>query len=59
MAAIVVKVPGFPGCWQSCGNCGSGEVIVDDLLALPTSAAPLKRFPMKRVGRRLLASDLT
>ena len=35
MATRTVKVPRFPECWQSCGNCGSGEVIVDDLLVFP------------------------
>jgi len=32
---IEVRLPKFPGCWTSCGNCGSGEVIVDDVLVLP------------------------
>jgi pyruvate/2-oxoglutarate dehydrogenase complex dihydrolipoamide acyltransferase (E2) component len=32
---IEVRVPKFPECWTSCGNCGSGEVIVDDVLVLP------------------------
>ena len=35
MAIIEVKIPRFPECWESCGNCGSGEVIVDDLLVFP------------------------
>lgn len=35
MAIIAVKIPKFPECWESCGNCGSGEVIVDDLLVFP------------------------
>lgn len=35
MATSEVRVPRFPECWQSCGNCGSGEVIVDDLLVFP------------------------
>jgi pyruvate/2-oxoglutarate dehydrogenase complex dihydrolipoamide acyltransferase (E2) component len=36
MSKIVeVRVPKFPECWTSCGNCGSGEVIVDDVLVLP------------------------
>ncbi|MBI4740853.1 MAG: biotin/lipoyl-binding protein [Betaproteobacteria bacterium] len=30
-----VRVPKFPECWSSCGNCGSGEVVVDDVLVLP------------------------
>jgi pyruvate dehydrogenase E2 component (dihydrolipoamide acetyltransferase) len=32
---IEVRVPKFPECWTSCGNCGSGEVVVDDVLVLP------------------------
>lgn len=36
MSKIVeVRVPKFPECWDSCGNCGSGEVLVDDVLVLP------------------------
>jgi biotin carboxyl carrier protein len=36
MSKIVeVRVPKFPECWESCGNCGSGEVVVDDVLVLP------------------------
>lgn len=36
MSRIVeVRVPKYPECWESCGNCGSGEVAVDDVLVLP------------------------
>lgn len=36
MSKIVeIRVPKFPECWDSCGNCGSGEVLVDDVLVLP------------------------
>jgi len=36
MSRIVeVRIPKFPECWESCGNCGSGEVVVDDVLVLP------------------------
>ena len=38
MSRIVeVRIPNFPECWDSCGNCGGGEVIVDDVLVLPGS----------------------
>ncbi len=38
MSRIVeVRIPKFPECWDSCGNCGGGEVIVDDVLVLPGS----------------------
>lgn len=32
---VEVRIPKFPECWSSCGNCGSGEVVVDDVLVLP------------------------
>jgi pyruvate/2-oxoglutarate dehydrogenase complex dihydrolipoamide acyltransferase (E2) component len=32
---IEVRVPNYPECWESCGNCGSGAVVVDDVLVLP------------------------
>jgi pyruvate/2-oxoglutarate dehydrogenase complex dihydrolipoamide acyltransferase (E2) component len=36
MSKIVeVRIPKFPECWSTCGNCGSGEVVVDDVLVLP------------------------
>ena len=30
-----VRVPAFPTCWTTCGNCGSGAVLVDDIRVLP------------------------
>ena len=36
MSRIVeVRIPKFPECWDSCGNCANGEVVVDDVLVLP------------------------
>lgn len=32
---IEVRIPKFPECWESCGNCGQGDVTVDDVLVLP------------------------
>jgi pyruvate dehydrogenase E2 component (dihydrolipoamide acetyltransferase) len=32
---IEVRLPKFPGCWTSCGNCARGDVSVDDVLVLP------------------------
>lgn len=32
---IEVCIPKYPECWSSCGNCGSGEVSVDDVRVLP------------------------
>ncbi|WP_177187890.1 biotin/lipoyl-containing protein [Formivibrio citricus] len=28
---VEVTIPVFPECWSSCGNCGRGEVTVDDV----------------------------
>ena len=35
MPASEVRIPKFPECWESCGNCGSGDVTVDDVLVFP------------------------
>ena len=32
---IEARIPNYPECWTSCGNCGSGEVCVDDVRVLP------------------------
>ena len=32
---IEVRIPKFPECWESCGDCGQGDVMVDDVLVLP------------------------
>ena len=32
---IEVRIPKYPECWKTCGNCGSGNIIVDDVLVLP------------------------
>ena len=32
---IEVRLPKYPECWTSCGNCGSGTVSVDDVLVVP------------------------
>ena len=32
---IEVHIPKYPECWESCGNCGSGEVIVEEILVQP------------------------
>jgi len=29
---IEVRMPKYPECWDSCGNCRTGEVIVESLL---------------------------
>ena len=30
-----VRVPRFPECWESCGNCAQGEVIVAEVHVRP------------------------
>lgn len=36
MAEIVeVRMPRYPECWETCGNCGSGEVFVLEVLVEP------------------------
>ena len=30
-----VRIPKYPECWKSCGNCGSGDISVDDVRVLP------------------------
>lgn len=32
---IEVRLPKYPECWESCGNCGSGEVTIDEVLVQP------------------------
>jgi pyruvate/2-oxoglutarate dehydrogenase complex dihydrolipoamide acyltransferase (E2) component len=32
---IEVHIPKYPECWTSCGNCGRGEIVVDDVLVSP------------------------
>lgn len=34
-ALIEVRIPKFPECWESCGSCGAGAVIIDDIRVLP------------------------
>lgn len=36
MSRIVeVRMPKYPECWETCGNCGSGEVVIETLLVRP------------------------
>jgi pyruvate/2-oxoglutarate dehydrogenase complex dihydrolipoamide acyltransferase (E2) component len=32
---IEVRMPRYPECWDSCGNCASGDVFVIDVLVAP------------------------
>jgi len=36
MSKIVeVRIPIYPDCWETCGNCAQGEVTVDEVLVQP------------------------
>lgn len=36
MSRIVeVRMPKYPECWETCGNCASGEVVIETLLVRP------------------------
>lgn len=32
---VEIRIPRFPECWEACGSCGQGEVLIDDICALP------------------------
>lgn len=32
---LEVRIPKYPECWKSCGNCGSGDISVDDVRVFP------------------------
>lgn len=32
---IEVRIPKYPECWKTCGNCGSGDISIDDVLVFP------------------------
>lgn len=35
MALREIRIPKFPECWDSCGNCAQGDVTVDSVLISP------------------------
>ena len=36
MGSIVeVRIPKYPDCWETCGNCANGEVYVQSVLVSP------------------------
>ena len=35
MNAVVIRMPKYPECWQSCGSCASGDVFILELLVKP------------------------
>lgn len=32
---VEIRLPRFPECWEVCGSCGQGRVLIDDIRALP------------------------
>lgn len=36
--AVEVRLPRFPECWETCGNCGQGEVLVLEVHVGPGDA---------------------
>ena len=35
MNTIEVRMPKYPECWESCGNCANGDVFILELLVKP------------------------
>lgn len=27
-----IRIPKYPECWESCGNCGSGDIFIESVL---------------------------
>jgi pyruvate dehydrogenase E2 component (dihydrolipoamide acetyltransferase) len=34
-SVVEVRIPKYPDCWESCGNCANGEVYVQSVLVSP------------------------
>lgn len=32
---VEIRMPKYPECWETCGNCASGEVFIQTLLVRP------------------------
>ena len=66
MNTVVIRMPKYPECWQSCGSCASGDVFIlellvrlgdliardDNLLTLETGKVALD-IPSPQAGRVL------
>ena len=35
MDTVVIRMPKYPECWQSCGSCASGDVFILEILVNP------------------------
>jgi len=34
-SVVEIRIPKYPDCWESCGNCANGEVYVQSVLVSP------------------------
>lgn len=32
---VEVRIPIYPDCWETCGSCAQGEVVVEEVLVKP------------------------
>ena len=32
---VEIRMPKYPDCWETCGSCGSGEVVILEILVKP------------------------
>lgn len=32
---VEIRMPEYPDCWETCGSCGSGEVVILEVLVKP------------------------
>ena len=32
---IEIRVPLYPDCWETCGNCAAGDVVIEEVLVKP------------------------
>lgn len=32
---VEIRMPKYPVCWETCGSCGSGEVVILEILVKP------------------------
>jgi pyruvate/2-oxoglutarate dehydrogenase complex dihydrolipoamide acyltransferase (E2) component len=36
---VEIRMPEYPDCWETCGSCGSGEVVILEILVKPGDMA--------------------
>lgn len=32
---VEIRMPKYPDCWETCGSCGSGEVVILEIMVKP------------------------